>query len=276
MLVASLTAGLVFASSWIAGPMLDQGRAEAAMDGLEQQPDVATALGTVAVSETLLRVDLESIARPIIGDLFDIVGDQAQEFLTDTAIGVVASGQVAPLWNVLVSEAFAELSSALMSAEEPTRPVGLNLTKVADDLLVEFGLPSGLVPTADWRLELLQPSDLIDFRDVVQPAIKYGPWLPWIALTALFGAVAIRREVYATVGWWLMGAAVVTAAFASWAPRLLDNRLAQVENEQNRKAFEIVVDALITDGVSSSIRIAAVIAALGAALLIGRRVVQRD
>ncbi len=268
MVIASVATGLFYPISWIRGPMLDSDRAAHALDGLEQHPAVATALGSVAVTETLMRVDLETIARPIIGDLYDIVGGQAEAFLTDTAIGVIASGQVAPLWRVLAGEAFAELSSALGSDDEPTSPVGINLTNVADDLLTEFGLPSGLVPTADWRLELLQVNDLEGFRMVVQPAIRYGPWLPWLALPTVFGALAITRSAFRTIGWWLAGAAGVTITFTLWTQRLLNGRLAAVENVQNRRAFEVVVDALVDDGVRSSILVGTTLATLGLTLLV--------
>ncbi|MBT8250705.1 MAG: hypothetical protein KJN81_10625 [Acidimicrobiia bacterium] len=268
VVIASVAAGLFYPVSWIRGPMLDSDRAAVALDGLEQQPDVATALGTVAVTETLMRVDLETIARPIIGDLYDIVGGQAESFLTDTAIGVIASGQVAPLWRVLAGESFAELSSALGNVTEPTRPVGINLTNVADDLLTEFGLPSGLVPTADWRLELLQVDDLGGFRMVVQPAIQYGPWLPWLSLVTLFAAMAVTRSTFRTIGWWLVGAAAVTVGFTLWAQRLLNGRLAAVENVQNRRAFQVVVDALVDDGVTSSILAGTILGVLGLVVVV--------
>jgi len=273
-MLAAVAAGLFYPAAWIRGPLLDQTRAAEVLDGLEQRPQIAEALGELAVEETLKRVDLESVARPILGSFFDLVGDQAEVFLTETAVGVIQGGQVGPLWNILVGSTFDELSKAVSQQAEPTTPVGLNITEIAEDLFAEFGLPPGIVPIADWRVEILEPAELGQIRDVVQPVINFGPWLPWIALAFVGAAIAITRRAFVPIGAWLVGTGVVTIGFIWWARTLLDSKLGEITSQRDREAFEIVADALVTDGIDSSILAGGVVLGLGIVILIAARVLQ--
>ncbi|NNL46757.1 MAG: hypothetical protein HKO76_00115 [Acidimicrobiia bacterium] len=56
--------------------------------------------------------------------------------------------------------------------------------------------------------------------------------------------------------------------FTLWAQRLLNGRLEAVENIQNRRAFQVVVDALVDDGVTSSILAGTILGVLGLVVVV--------
>jgi hypothetical protein len=275
IVLASIAGGLFYPAAWVRGSLLDLERAAQQLDGLEQNPAVASALAELAVEETLKRVDLEEVARPILGSLFDLLGGEVETLLVETATGVIQSGRLGAVWNVLANSTFAELSMAVSQPEEPTTSVGLNLSEIAQDLFVEIGLPPDLVPTADWRVAILEPADLGNIRDYVQPTLTFGPWLPWISLALVIGAIAIARRSFGPIGAWLMASGVITAIAVWLARQSMDNQIDGITSGGDRAAVQAIADALIADGISSSIRAGAVLVGLGIVVLIAGWVIQR-